>query len=153
MKTVLPGIAIVLGLLLLAACVTAPTIEIPAGFAPYRDSELPSAVSPDGVAFRLRRTANEPVQTLEFWAAALERHLTETGYLLASREDFAAPAGPGVSFEWLAPMGEEDWYYLVAIVVSDDDILIGEAAGPVARYREHRASILDAVVTISVADR
>ncbi len=152
MKATMPGTAIVLCLVLLAGCVTAPSVEVPDGFAAYRDTRLPSTVSPDGVAFRLRRAANEPVQTLEFWAAALERHLVETGYLLAAREEFVAPAGPGVSFEWLAPMGEEDWHYLVAIVVNGEDILIAEAAGPVARYREHRASILAAVATISAAD-
>ncbi len=139
-------------LMVLASCATVPSVEVPAGFAAYRDTAPPKAVSPEGVGFMLRQVDNEPPQSLEFWGAALERHMAEAGYLLVDQERFVAVAGSGIAFEWTAPVGEEDWLYLVAIVVAGDRILIAEAAGSVDRYRAYREAVREALTTIT-ADR
>ena len=144
------GLLVVAVLLGLGSCATVPSVEVPAGFAAYRDTAPPKAVSPEGVGFRLRQVDNDPPQSLEFWGNALQRHLSDAGYLLVDQEGFVAPAGSGLSFEWAAPVGEEDWLYLVAIVVTADHILIAEAAGSVDRYRLHRESVREALTTMSV---
>ena len=131
----------------LAGCVTTPAVDTPDGFAAYRATT--AAVSPEGVGFRLREVPNDPRQSSAFWSAVLERHMTEAGYALVRREGFTATAGPGIAFEWAAPVGEEDWIYLVALVVAGESILVAEAAGPVEKYRRHREAVIDALTTIS----
>ena len=69
--------------------------------------------------------------------------------LFRSEEEFSSPAGDGRSFEWIAPVGEDDWVYLTAIVVADDEILIAEAAGPVEIYEARRSAITAALETIT----
>jgi hypothetical protein len=139
-------------LMMLASCATVPSVDVPTGFAAYRDTTPPKAVSPEGVGFRLRQVDNEPPQSLEFWAAALGRYMGDAGYVLVDQERFVAVAGSGIAFEWTAPVGEEDWIYLVAVVVAGDRILIAEAAGSVDRYRAHREEVREALTTIA-ADR
>ena len=139
-------------LVVLAGCVTAPSVETPRGFASYEPTEVIAAVSPEGVGFRLRAVDNDPIQSLGFWSEALSRHMTDSGYLLYAHGDFTCPAGPGEAFEWVAPVGEVDWIYLTAIVVAGERILIAESAGPVDVYRERRAAVVAALGTISVSE-
>ena len=138
--------------LALASCVTAPKVETPDGFAAYTDAEHPQALSPEGVAFSVRSVANEPEQDLGFWADAMERHMVESGYLQYHADSFTAPAGPGRSFEWIAPVNDEDWIYLTAIVVSGEQILIAEAAGPFELYEHHRAALQRALETMALEE-
>lgn len=137
---------------LLAGCVTAPTVATPEGFASYPEADAPLAVSPEGVGFRVRTVANEPPQELAFWAEALSRHMVDSGYLPYARESFSSPAGTGVAFEWMAPVGADDWVYLTAIVVTDETILIAEAAGPASIYEQHREAVRAALETIASGD-
>lgn len=142
-----------LAAILAVSCTTTPTVDTPAGFAGFESAELPTAISAEGVGFRLRSVENEPAQTLDFWAHALERHLTESGYLPRERTPFRAPAGDGIAFEWIAPVGADDWAYLVAIVVTGTEILIAEAAGPVELYDRHRAALGEALETIDLVEQ
>lgn len=134
--------------LAVAGCAAVPVADAPAGFAEFSDTEEPTALSPEGVGFRVRAVENEPEQTLEFWSEALERHLVESGYVLRDRRGFSSPAGDGVAFEWIAPVGDADWTYLTAIVVADEAILLAEAAGPVELYETHRPALETALTTI-----
>lgn len=138
-------------ILLVAGCATVPVVETPSGFAGFSGEREPAALSPEGVGFRVRAVANEPEQSLRFWSEALERHLVESGYLARDRREFASPAGEGVAFEWVAPVGEADWAYLTAIVVAGDTILVAEAAGPVELYDRHRPALDSALATIDTA--
>ena len=106
-------------LLAIAACVTPPTpvLERPAGFAPFEVAREYRAMSPEGVAVRVRLVKNEPAQSLAFWGEALKRHLLESGYAPLREGSFDAPAGKGLLFEWVAPVGGENWIYLTGIVV------------------------------------
>jgi hypothetical protein len=135
---------------LLTGCVTAPTVATPQGFASYSDAELPTAVSPEGVGFRLRTVANDPPQDLAFWSEAISRHMVDSGYLPYAQESFSSPAGAGEAFEWIAPVGEDDWIYLTAIVVADEEIYVAEAAGPTSVYAHHREAVRAALETIAV---
>jgi hypothetical protein len=133
-------------LLLLAGCVTvSPSIETPAGFAAFPDREEPTAISPDGVVLRVRTTDNRPTQTLDFWATALRRQMEESGYVLLDEGSFTGRDAAGVYFEWLAPLGDEDWVYLTALSVVDDLIVIAEAAGRFDLYEPRRTTLLAAL--------
>jgi hypothetical protein len=136
--------------LMLAGCAATPEADVPAGFAEFPERSGTLAISPEGVGFEIRVTDNEPEQDLAFWAEALERHMIDSGYLLYEQRSFVALAGEGTAFEWLAPVGSDDWLYLTAIVVEGDAIVIAEAAGPYEFYQEHRDDMLAALETISV---
>ena len=136
----------VAGALLLAfvSCAT-PGFDTPSGFALYQDRDRPLAVSPEGVRFAVRAVANDPRQDLEFWTAALERHMESSGYRVLASGRFDSHAGAGSYAEWLAPVGDEDWVYLSGVVVAGDSILIAEAAGSFELYHAYRADILEAL--------
>ena len=138
----LPALARLTALLaVLSACATPPPVTPPSGFAVYDDREVVRAVSPEGVRFRVHYEDHEPAQSLEFWREALRRHLERSGYGLLEEEAFSAPAGDGALFEWVAPVGAEDWVYLTAVVPAEDQLIVAEAAGPAALYRERREAI------------
>jgi hypothetical protein len=136
-------------LLLVVGCAT-PTIDAPAGFAPFSDEKQPAAISPEGVVLRVRTAANEPVQTLAFWATALRRQMDESGYLLLDEGPFVGRDAPGHYFEWLAPLGDEDWVYLTALSVVDGSIVIAEAAGRVDLFEPRRAALRTALESMGL---
>jgi hypothetical protein len=137
----------------LVSCVTpGPVLERPAGFALF-EGERYRAVTPEGVVLGVRLVPNDPEQGLRFWAEALKVHMLGSGYRLLAEEPFKAPIGDGALFEWVAPLGGEDWVYLTAVAVSGRDIALVEAAGPFARYREHRGAVLTSLATINLPSR
>ena len=150
------GLQSLIALTMLAAlagggCVTQrAVVEQPDGFALYGEEETYRAVSPEGVVLRLRLVANEPVQTLGFWSEALKVHLQRSGYALLAEELFVAPAGDGVLLEWIAPLAGEDWLYMTAICIADDQIAIAEAAGPYDTYGNHRHSLVQSLATLTI---
>jgi hypothetical protein len=143
---VLTGATLLLAVL--GACATPPPVMPPEGFAVYDDPEVVRAVSPEGVRFRVRYEAHEPEQTLEFWREALRRHLERSGYGLLEEESFSAAAGEGALFEWVAPVGTEDWVYLIAVVPAGDQLIVAEAAGPAELYRGRRRAIAESLESI-----
>jgi len=98
----------------------------------------------------VRTVVNDPEQSLDFWTAALGRQMEESGYLLLEEGAFSGAHGPGGYFEWLAPVGEEDWVYLTAITVVEEQIVIAEAAGRFDLYQARRPELLGALATLRV---
>jgi hypothetical protein len=142
------GLAVVF---LVAGCVTPPArTDLPTGFAEYRKSTLFTVVSPEGVSLRVKTTENEPRQSLEFWAEALRLHLQRSGYALVDSGEFQSNVGKGVRYEWVAPVGEEDWVYMTALSVTGDSIVIVEAAGPYEYYQQHSKEIHSSLETLSL---
>jgi hypothetical protein len=135
-------------LAILSACETPPPVTPPTGFAVYDETEVVRAVSPEGVRFRVHYEDHEPEQSLEFWQEALRRHLDRSGYGLLSEAKFSAVAGDGVLFEWVAPVGAEDWVYLTAVVPAGDRLIVAEAAGPAELYSERREAIREGLESI-----
>jgi hypothetical protein len=142
------AIVVFASLLLLSGCATKPALEPPDGFAEYTGGEAARAVSPEGVTLSVRWVENEPEQSLSFWRNALRTHLERSGYGLLSEDEFEATAGPGVRFEWVAPVGAEDWIYMTAVVNAGARLAVGEAAGPAELYRSHREAIAQSLETI-----
>ena len=148
-------IALLLGAVLLtfAGCVTSNlAMETPSGFARYTEGEGIRIISPEGVVARARVVDNDPPQTIEFWSEALKRQLEMSGYFLVDASDFQAVEGPGTLYEWVAPVNGEDWIYLTAIVVSESEIVIVEAAGEAGEYDLYRDAIRDSLRSISTAE-
>ena len=133
------------------SCVTPPlTMETPAGFAAFSDDGQVRAITPEGVLVRARTVPNDPAQSLEFWAEALERHLVESGYQSIEKDAFTTNVGEGVLFEWLAPVSEDDWYYLTAIAILGDQIAVVEAAGPSDQYDRYRPAIRASLESLQI---
>lgn len=148
------GAAVVLLLAALTGCVTPKGVfDTPEGFAPYRESDLYTIVTPEHVVARIRTTENEPEQSLEFWSEAMKRRLSLGGYALTGEGPFESPAGDGVYFEWVAPVGREDYGYLTAIAVAGETIIIVEAAGPYELYRTYRDRLTGSLSTLALRDR
>lgn len=136
-------------ILFAVSCVTQrPVAEKPSGFAEFSATTDYGAISPEGVALRIRSIENEPLQTLEFWSEALKVHLLKSGYALLSEDGFSAPVGEGTYFEWIAPVEGEDWVFLTALAVSDSDIILAEAAGEYQLYQEYRDALMESISTI-----
>jgi hypothetical protein len=141
----------VLTVLILGSCATPPVVfDAPEGFASYVDEGRQGAISPEGVILSAYRTENEPVQDLAFWTEAVERHLVTSGYLLLYTGDFATSNLDGRYFEWLGPVGQDDWVYLTAFYVEGDAIVIVEAAGPYDIYGRYRDAIRESLQTIAL---
>ena len=148
--------------LLVNACTTVQPARIttPAGFAEYQHSSSYRIVSPEGVVLRIRTTENKPTQSIDFWAATLERQLNQSGYALISKGTFEpknlptpADSARGAYFEWSAPVGASDYTYLTAIALSGDRIVIVEAAGPIEYYAKHAGQIRNALATLTAQAR
>lgn len=144
--------AVTMGVLIVLGSCTTPAVvfEVPQGFARYQENGRQGAISPEGVLLSAYKTENEPEQSLEFWAEALELQLTEAGYLLLVDGEFSTPQVDGRYFEWMAPLGEEDWVYLTAFCVDGGSIGVIEAAGPYETYDRYRQRIRESLETVTI---
>jgi hypothetical protein len=138
-------------LLVLGSCATPSVLfEVPEGFARYEEDGRQGAISPEGLLLSAYRTENEPPQNLEFWTEAMELHLADAGYLLLHKGEFETADLDGRYFEWVAPLGDEDWVYLTALCVDGDAIAVVEAAGPYEVYDRYRDGIRGSLRTVRV---
>jgi len=144
----LTGVALVAAFALAGCC--SLKAAAPEGFAAFRGGCPFRAVSPDGIVYRVRREANDPVATLEFWSEALARRMTEAGYVLQSTAEVRAGNVTGALFDLVAPVGAEDQTYLIALFVRGDDLVIVEAAGEVSRFAARWPAVLAAIEKVEL---
>ncbi len=127
------------------------SLQAPEGYAEAgaaRDGSY-RALSPEGLAFRVRSFRNEPVKDLTFWAEALQAHLLKEGYRPnGEARSFEAGNLPGSAREWVVPYGQESYVYLTALLVAGERILLAEAGGPYKLYLEYRASLQKSLESI-----
>ncbi|MDH4319509.1 MAG: hypothetical protein OEV64_14060 [Desulfobulbaceae bacterium] len=119
--------------------------NIPEGFAPYADSKIVRAVSSDGVMYRIRREKNEPFAELAFWKEALKKRMVDAGYTFMKDEDIDMGKRPGYLLELAAPLGTQDYTYLIALCLQDDQLVIVEAAGEMTSFKTRRQEIIATV--------
>ncbi|HUX21233.1 MAG TPA: hypothetical protein VMW69_08325 [Spirochaetia bacterium] len=144
----------------LTACTTLDArLTTPSGFAEFRHTSDFRIVSPEGVVLRVRTAENKPEQTIDFWAKTLKRQLSQSGYALLAEGTFdpkelplPAASRNGAYFEWSAPVGTEDYTYLTAVALANDQIVIVEAAGPIEYYKEHEQQIHKALETLTISN-
>jgi hypothetical protein len=151
MKRIFVPLAVVLAF---AGCARV-RIEAPEGFAPMkaRAGGLAArgefrAISPEGLAFRVRVVKNEPRMDLEFWRETLGNHLEREGYRGGETSVFTAGEREGVIFAWTVPYGPETWTYLTGFLVSGKRIYLAEAAGEHTLMRRHRSAIESSLRTL-----
>ena len=135
------------------ACTTTARMNAPEDFGRYEEAEEYRLITAEGIVLRARVESNSPIQSLEFWAEALRNHLSNSGYLLLDELEFDADAGDGMMFDWLAPVGDDDWIYMTAIVVAEDKIVVVESAGPHELYQAYRDSIRSELGSIVVEQK
>ncbi|MFW6181142.1 MAG: hypothetical protein ACOC8N_05280 [Spirochaetota bacterium] len=113
-----------------------------------------SAVSPEGMHYRVRVVRHYPRQELAFWRDALKNHLTEEGYgLLHQGEEFETRKGRGFYFEWVVPYGESAYIYLTAVILAGRRIMIAECGGEYALYTAYRDAIRESLPSIALRRR
>jgi hypothetical protein len=130
-------------------------VQKPEGFAAVSPWQVGAAqykaVSPEGMIYRVRTLDNYPVQTLEFWANALENHLVNEGYRAVSDgQSFEAGVNPGMFLEWAMPYGEQSYIYITAIVVSEKKIAVAEATAEHTIYHRYREAVIESLVSITI---
>jgi hypothetical protein len=141
---------VTISLLLLGSC-TNLAVRKPEGFAVVKTRDQYKAVSPEGMLYRVRIMDNYPVQDLEFWSQALKNQLLKEGYTITvDGERFETMAAPGILFEWAVPYGHESYLYLTAIIVTEKEIAIAEAAAEHTVYRRYRQALRESLQSIAI---
>lgn len=151
-KTVFP---IVFGAAVLALASCATLVQKPEGFAEVPLAQIVATryqgVSPEGMIYQVRTLKNYPIQTLDFWAKALQNHLEKEGYRsISGGVPFETGDHSGMIFEWAMPYANQTYIYLTAIVVSDKRIAVAEAAAEHTVYYRYREALLDSLASVRI---
>jgi hypothetical protein len=135
-----------------SGCVSSD-IQVPRGFAAYENGMPYRAVSHDGVMFRIRKEANEPHAELAFWKVALKKRMLDSGYYFIRESDIKATNKQGYLLELSAPVGQQDYAYMIAIFESGSRILIVETSGELSKVEARRTDIIAAIETLYKKDK
>ncbi len=120
----------------------------PDGFAVYKKPKHEyRAVSSEGVMYRVRHVKNEPFAELKFWHEALKKRMVDAGYRLLSDTTYES-GKKKVLLELAAPVGYEDYIYLIDIQMYKKSIIIIEASGESLQFEKHRDAILRAMANL-----
>jgi hypothetical protein len=122
----------------------------PVGFSEWRKESRYRAVAPDDVLFAVRVERHKPKAELSFWKEAVRQRMEAAGYKVISEGDLEAGGRAGAFVELAAPMGTEDWTYLLAFFPDGRRMVIAEAAGAIARVDPRRAAILDTIRALGI---
>lgn len=135
-----------------AAAGCAPyTARAPEGFAPFDDARSSfAAASPEGLMYSVRHEANEPEADLRFWSEALRKRMEDAGYVVVDDGAVEASSTSGYRLQLAAPLGREDYTYLIALFVHGSSLVIVEAAGEVSRFEPKKDAILAAIGNIQL---
>lgn len=120
------------------------TVETPAGFSAWKKTSRARAASADGALYRVRVEQHKPRAELAFWKEAVRERSVAAGYRVVAESDVEAGGVPGASIELLAPIGTEDWTYLITFFPVGGKVVVAEAAAEVTVFDAHRDAILAA---------
>jgi len=113
----------------------------PADFSAWRHGKSFRATSPDGILVRVRTERHEPEADVAFWTEAARERMSAAGYTVVGTEEVAASGASGTLLDLAAPVGTEDWSYLVGFFPAGKKILIVEIAGEVTRVAAQRDAV------------
>ena len=148
MNKYLPAAAMFLGCVMLLGCAVPYTMQTPPSFRKFDDKTEFKMITADGVMLKARQVENYPEGDLDFWTDAMERHLSERGYVLKSKNCFNGAGGKeACTLDFVLPYGTEDWTFSETVFVVGDTIVLVEAAGPFDRYAEVEAEVAEALKT------
>jgi len=122
----------------------------PKEFAPYKGKNTYRAVSPEGVNFRVRTEENKPFAELSFWKEAMQNRMIDAGYTFVDSSNININEKAGFMLELAAPLGPEDYSYLISIVLKGKEIIIIEAAGEVNKFQKRKPDIIEAIKKIEL---
>ena len=123
-------------------------VEVPAppdGFSAWKKERRYRAASSDDVLLRVRTERHKPKAELAFWKEAVRDRMVAAGYKVLSEGDAEAGGVKGATIELAAPIGTEDWTYLIAFFPNGRKLVIAEAAGQITKFEARRAAILEAI--------
>ncbi len=120
-------------------------VTAPVGFATYSNRKQFRAASPEGVLFRVTTVEHDPEADLAFWSEAMERRMSGAGYRVIRKEDIDAGGISGHLLELSAPLGVVDYAYAIAVIPSDKQIVVVEAAGEVSEFEARRETIVQSI--------
>jgi hypothetical protein len=125
---------------------TAPASPVtPDGFYPWKKTSHYRAVTPDGVMYRVRSTKHKPAAELEFWKEALKERMVAAGYTVAGEQDVSASGVKGALLELRAPLGQQDWTYLVGVFPDGKKLVIVESAAEITLFEKRKAAVIAAI--------
>jgi len=108
------------------------------------------ALSPDGVAFRVRVVDQEPKAKLTFWRDSVKQQLLEQGYKLKSSTSVKASGKTGYQLDFLAPLQDADFRFVVAMFERGDEIVLVEAAGDQKTFQKVQKQVKDAIASLKL---
>lgn len=117
----------------------------PKGFAVYTNEYEYRTVSPDGVLYRVRHVQNKPFADLGFWHEALKKRMVDAGYRLLTDTTYETDNSKRVLLELAAPVGNNDYLYLIDIQTCRKKIVIIEATGEAALLEARKPAIYKAM--------
>jgi hypothetical protein len=120
----------------------------PDGFSAWRKKGRYRAASANDVLFRVRTERHKPKGELSFWKEAVRVRMLAAGYKLVEEKDLGIVGVNGATIELVAPVGTEDWTYLIGFFPVGGRIVVAEAAGEVTRFEARREQILTAMKDI-----
>ena len=145
--SVVVAVCVVIAAGVIAYIWTRPCMKLPADFVrverrkagPYEVR----AIAADGTVVGLRRQWNPENGSLKFWTEAVKRELTDgRGYAATAEEDVKADNGtPGRLMKFSANPRGQDAVYLVALFVTNGDVLVAEAGGTADAMKTHEGEL------------
>ncbi len=124
-------------------------VPTPEGFSAWKKRSRAKAAAPDGTLFRVRSEKNKQPAELAFWKEAVRERMKAAGYTVVAESDVVANGVEGGLIELAAPIGTEDWTYLVAFFPVGKRVVIAEAAAEVSKFEVHRDAILGSIKTMA----
>ena len=117
----------------------------PEGFSAWKRKGRYRAASPDNVLFRIRKQRHKPKSSLPFWKESMRERMQDAGYRVQDEQDLDVNGRKGALLELAAPLGNEDWTYLIALFPKRGRLVVVEAAGEIATFEARRQAIIDAI--------
>ena len=119
--------------------------EPPEGFSAWKKARRYRAASPDNVMLRIRGVRHKPKADLEFWREAVRNRMADAGYRVIDEGLIEASGREGATIELAAPLGTQDWSYLIALFPRGRSLVLVEAAGEVSTFDARRDAIVQAI--------
>jgi hypothetical protein len=137
--------------LLAVGCNSGARVSAPDGFAELDEGETYSyrATNAAGVVIGVRTEDNNPRGNLDFWTSAVDLKLKKSGYAAVSEEAAKVSSETGLDGRRLRYRTQKDGRtheYWVTVFVTEDKVIVVEAAGDEAYFDAKTQKRIEAAV-------